>query len=39
MWDYDYLHDMSKDIPSIIKYGTSQADIEGQVIKSHPSWK
>lgn len=36
MWDYDYLHDMSKDIPSIIKYGTSQADIEGQVIKSHP---
>lgn len=36
MWDYDYLHDMSKDIPSIIKYGTSQADIEGLVVKSEP---
>ncbi len=36
MWDYDYLHEMSKNIPSIIKYGTSDADIEGLVIKSEP---
>jgi UDP-N-acetylmuramoyl-tripeptide--D-alanyl-D-alanine ligase len=36
MWDYDYLHNMSKGIPSIIKYGTTDADIEGQVIKSEP---
>ncbi|MBN8672718.1 MAG: UDP-N-acetylmuramoyl-tripeptide--D-alanyl-D-alanine ligase [Chitinophagales bacterium] len=36
MWDYQYLHDMSKGMPSIIKYGTGDADIEGQVIKSEP---
>jgi UDP-N-acetylmuramoyl-tripeptide--D-alanyl-D-alanine ligase len=36
MWDYDYLHEMSKNIPSIIKYGTNHADIEGQVLKSEP---
>lgn len=36
MWDYDYLQDMSKGIPSIIKYGTNHADIEGQVLKSEP---
>lgn len=36
MWDYDYLHEMSEGIPSIIKYGTTNADIEGQVIKSEP---
>lgn len=36
MWDYDYLHEMSEGIPSIIKYGTSYADIEGQVVKSEP---
>lgn len=36
MWDYDYLHEMSKGIPSVIKYGTSHADIEGQVVKSEP---
>lgn len=29
MWDYDYLRDMSKGIPKIITYGTTDADIEG----------
>lgn len=36
MWDYDYLHEMSKDIPVIIKYGTTGADVEGIAIKSEP---
>jgi UDP-N-acetylmuramoyl-tripeptide--D-alanyl-D-alanine ligase len=36
MWDYDYLHDMSKGIASILKYGTSNADIEGTTMKSEP---
>lgn len=36
MWDYDYLHDMSKGITTVIKYGTGNADIEGIAIKSEP---
>ena len=36
MWDYDYLHEMSKGIPTIFKYGTVDSDIEGQVVKSEP---
>ena len=36
MWDYDYLHEMSDGIPSIIKYGTNHADVEGNVVKSEP---
>lgn len=36
MWDYDYLHDMSKGIPAIIKYGTANADVTGQLIRSEP---
>jgi UDP-N-acetylmuramoyl-tripeptide--D-alanyl-D-alanine ligase len=36
MWDYDYLHEMSKGIPTIITYGTVDSDIEGQVVKSEP---
>ena len=36
MWDYDYLQDMSKGISAIIKYGTADADIEGQLVKSEP---
>lgn len=36
MWDYDYLHDMSKGLPMIIKYGTANADVTGQLIKSEP---
>ncbi len=39
MWDYDYLRDMSKGIPSIIKYGTSHADTIGTIQESEPSWK
>jgi UDP-N-acetylmuramoyl-tripeptide--D-alanyl-D-alanine ligase len=31
MWDYDYLREMCKGIPAIIKYGTAGADVEGQV--------
>jgi UDP-N-acetylmuramoyl-tripeptide--D-alanyl-D-alanine ligase len=36
MWDYDYLQTMSKGIPTIIKYGTSNADITGEVAQSEP---
>lgn len=36
MWDYDYLHEMSKGISTIIKYGTGNADVEGVAIKSEP---
>lgn len=36
MWDYDYLRDMSKDIPSIITYGTQDADVVGYTVKSEP---
>lgn len=36
MWDYDYLQDMSKGISKIIKYGSAEADVEGQVVKSEP---
>lgn len=36
MWDYDYLRDMSKGIPSIVKYGTADADTVGTIVKSEP---
>jgi UDP-N-acetylmuramoyl-tripeptide--D-alanyl-D-alanine ligase len=36
MWDYDYLQDMSKGIHPVIKYGTSNADMEGIISKSDP---
>jgi len=36
MWDYDYLQEMSKGIEHIIKYGTTNTDIEGSAIKSEP---
>lgn len=36
MWDYDYLQQMSQGIQTVIKYGTTHADIEGTVIKSEP---
>jgi UDP-N-acetylmuramoyl-tripeptide--D-alanyl-D-alanine ligase len=29
MWDYDYLREMSKGIPHIVRYGTADADITG----------
>ncbi len=34
MWDYDYLQDMSKEIPAVMKYGTHNADITGTVKNS-----
>jgi len=36
MWDYDYLQEMSKGISSVIKYGTHDADTEGNVLQSDP---
>jgi UDP-N-acetylmuramoyl-tripeptide--D-alanyl-D-alanine ligase len=33
MWDYDYLREMSKGIPSIIRYGTSDAEVTGQLVE------
>ncbi|MEN9549581.1 MAG: hypothetical protein RIR12_2172 [Bacteroidota bacterium] len=36
MWDYEYLHEMSKGISPIIKYGAGNADVEGVAIKSEP---
>ncbi|MFM2338111.1 MAG: hypothetical protein RL115_1304, partial [Bacteroidota bacterium] len=36
MWDYEYLHEMSKEIFPIIKYGAGNADVEGVAIKSEP---
>jgi len=36
MWDYDYLHEMSKGIATLVKYGTANADFEGAALKSEP---
>lgn len=36
MWDYDYLQTMSQNIQHIIRYGTSDADINGIVLDSAP---
>ncbi|MBL7747711.1 MAG: UDP-N-acetylmuramoyl-tripeptide--D-alanyl-D-alanine ligase [Chitinophagaceae bacterium] len=36
MWDYDYLREMSKEIPTIIKYGTADANTQGKMVKSEP---
>lgn len=36
MWDYEYLHEMSKGISPIIKYGAGNADVQGVAIKSEP---
>ena len=36
MWDYDYLRDMSKGITQIIKYGTKEGDLQGEVSKQQP---
>jgi UDP-N-acetylmuramoyl-tripeptide--D-alanyl-D-alanine ligase len=36
MWDYDYLQSMSKGIKEIITYGTKNASLNGQAIKSEP---
>ena len=34
MWDYAYLQEMSKNIPSVITYGTHDADVTGKVKSS-----
>ena len=37
MWDYDYLQTMSAGIPSVVKYGTTDAaNIQGTVQQSEP---
>ncbi|MBK8611519.1 MAG: UDP-N-acetylmuramoyl-tripeptide--D-alanyl-D-alanine ligase [Chitinophagaceae bacterium] len=36
MWNYSYLREMSKGIPAIIRYGTTEATITGSVISSAP---
>ena len=36
MWDYDYLKEMSSGIKKIVKYGTTDADIKGNIIESEP---
>jgi UDP-N-acetylmuramoyl-tripeptide--D-alanyl-D-alanine ligase len=36
MWDYDYLREMSSGIKTIIKYGSSGADLNGKVMESDP---
>ncbi len=37
--DYDYLVDMSKGISAIVRYGTSDAEVTGEVITSKPFLK
>ena len=36
MWDYPYLREMSQGIEEIIKYGTVNADITGEVSQAEP---
>ncbi|MFT3703570.1 MAG: Mur ligase family protein [Agriterribacter sp.] len=36
MWDYDYLHEMSKGILHVHTYGTSGAEVNGTVKQSEP---
>lgn len=36
MWDYDYLRQMSHDIREVVKYGTANADVVGNVAQSEP---
>ena len=36
MWDYDYLRDMSRGIPHIVRYGSTEAEIEGRSLQSEP---
>ncbi|RYY61059.1 MAG: UDP-N-acetylmuramoylalanyl-D-glutamate--2,6-diaminopimelate ligase, partial [Chitinophagaceae bacterium] len=36
MADYDYLHDMSRGIPEVITYGSSNADYTGTVAQADP---
>lgn len=34
--DYDYLAEMSKDIPHIVKYGTQEGSVQGTIAASEP---
>lgn len=36
MWDYAYLQEMSKNIKTVIRYGTDAAHIEGHTLNSDP---
>jgi len=36
MWDYDYLRQMSKDLSAVFTYGTQDATVTGNSIKSEP---
>jgi UDP-N-acetylmuramoyl-tripeptide--D-alanyl-D-alanine ligase len=36
MWDYDYLRQMSENIPDVFTYGTRDAAVTGKTIKSEP---
>lgn len=39
MWDYPYLRDMSNGIAEIIKYGTKETEINGNVLQNEPFLK
>jgi UDP-N-acetylmuramoyl-tripeptide--D-alanyl-D-alanine ligase len=36
MWDYEYLHQMSKGISTIYTYGTREADLIGKIFQTDP---
>lgn len=36
MWDYDYLQSMSKNIKTVVTYGTKDAEVNGTVLKNDP---
>jgi UDP-N-acetylmuramoyl-tripeptide--D-alanyl-D-alanine ligase len=36
MWDYEYLHDMSRNIVELVTYGTHDAEFEGDVVQADP---
>lgn len=36
MWDYDYLKQMSEGIKNIVRYGSTDAEINGRIIESEP---
>ena len=36
MWDYDYLRRMSKQLPTVFTYGTHDATVTGEAVKSEP---
>lgn len=36
MWDYEYFHEMSRNIPHVITYGTSNASLTGIALQSEP---